>query len=259
MGLHRIARRYRSLGAGATADYLRRRLSNRLFAAVNRLGPVRRACPCCGWRGTRFLDFAGHGYGLSNYVCPRCGSHPRHRGLFLFLRQALGELGPRSAVLHLAPEPALSLLFKGRPDLLYVGADLAMRGVAVRADAARLPFGDATFAMVIASHVLEHLAEDRRALGEIARVTSLGGRALILVPTLSKWESQSTLEFGAPDPRLDGHWRTYGADLIGRIEAVGFGCLPARFSRLIGPAERRRYGIDEDVIFVARRLPAPSL
>lgn len=253
MGLHRIARRYRSLGAGATADYLRRRLSNRLVALINRLGPVRRVCPCCGWQGARFLNFAGHGYGLSNYVCPRCGSHPRHRGLFLVLRRTFGELRPRSAVLHLAPEPALSRLFEERSDLRYVSADLAMKGVAVRADATRMPFADGAFAMVVASHVLEHLAEDWRALAEMARVTAAGGRAFILVPTLPDWESRSTFEFGAPDPHLDGHWRTYGADVVGRIESAGFGCTPRRFSKLIGEQERRRYGIGEDVIFVAQR------
>ena len=58
----------------------------------------------------------------------------------------------------------------------------------------RLPFADAAFDMVIASWVLEHLAEPERTFSEIARVLRPGGRFFFLtpnrrhpIPRLSAW------------------------------------------------------------------------
>jgi len=52
------------------------------------------------------------------------------------------------------------------------------------ASADRLPFADASIATVLCSEVLEHLDDDRRALGEIARVLRPGGLAVLTVPCL---------------------------------------------------------------------------
>jgi SAM-dependent methyltransferase len=48
----------------------------------------------------------------------------------------------------------------------------------------RLPFADAVFDMVIASWVLEHLAEPEYTFAEIARVLRPGGRFFFLTPNL---------------------------------------------------------------------------
>ncbi len=246
-------RRYRDLGPGAAADYMRRRMTNQVVRVVNRVAPARRTCPCCGWQGARFLDFAGHGYGLSRYVCPGCGSHPRHRGLYLFLEDQVAALKPRATILHLAPEPALASLFAQRHDLDYVTADLAMKSAAVRASLYAMPFRESAFSMIVCLHVLEHLKNDRAALQEIARMVSPGGLALVMVPTFPDWESRPTLEFGAPNPAIDNHWRVYGSDAPTRIEAAGLRCEPLRFSQVLDRERRESYGIDEDTIFLARK------
>ena len=46
----------------------------------------------------------------------------------------------------------------------------------------RLPFADATFDRVICSEVLEHLPDDRTAMGELARVLRPGGTMAMTVP-----------------------------------------------------------------------------
>lgn len=53
---------------------------------------------------------------------------------------------------------------------------------AARADARDLPFADDSFDVVIASEVMEHIAEDEVALREIARVLKPTGRVAITVP-----------------------------------------------------------------------------
>ena len=45
----------------------------------NRLLPDKMECPCCGWRGRRFLDYIELGYRVPNAECPNCESHSRHR------------------------------------------------------------------------------------------------------------------------------------------------------------------------------------
>src|SRR4051812_50121721 len=47
---------------------------------------------------------------------------------------------------------------------------------AVRADLLALPFPDASFDVVMASEVLEHIPADEMAMAEIARVVRPGGR-----------------------------------------------------------------------------------
>ncbi len=72
------------------------------------------------------------------------------------------------------------------------GIDLAPQAIAFchrlgltnvqTADATRLPFPDAAVDAVLACDVVEHLADDRRALRELARVLKPGGVAIITVP-----------------------------------------------------------------------------
>ncbi len=56
------------------------------------------------------------------------------------------------------------------------------RGFAVRSDALRLPFADATFDRIIVAEVLEHIPSDEAAMAEIARVLRPGGLVAVTVP-----------------------------------------------------------------------------
>jgi SAM-dependent methyltransferase len=56
------------------------------------------------------------------------------------------------------------------------------RSLAVRGDAYRLPFPDASFDKVIAAEVLEHLPDDERAFAELERVLKPGGKLAVTVP-----------------------------------------------------------------------------
>jgi SAM-dependent methyltransferase len=56
------------------------------------------------------------------------------------------------------------------------------RAGVVRGDGLRLPFADASFDRVIASEVLEHIADDIGALRELARVLRPGGTMAVTVP-----------------------------------------------------------------------------
>jgi len=66
-----------------------------------------------------------------------------------------------------------------------------MLGNVRRGDVRALPFEDASFELVLATDILEHVADDGLALSEIARVLKPGGRMLITVPAFdSLWGLQ---------------------------------------------------------------------
>ena len=94
-------------------------------------------------------------------------------------------------------------------------------GGAVNADALALPVGDGSFDAVIASEVLEHVWDDRGAIGELVRVLRPGGRLAVTVPT--RWPERVcwALDHQYHDTP-GGHVRIYRqADLEAKVEAAG--------------------------------------
>ncbi|MEE8422195.1 MAG: methyltransferase domain-containing protein [Dehalococcoidia bacterium] len=65
---------------------------------------------------------------------------------------------------------------------MRAGGEARGRAAAVRGDANRLPFPDASFDRVICSETLEHIHTDRVAIKELARVLRPGGRLGVSVP-----------------------------------------------------------------------------
>jgi SAM-dependent methyltransferase len=95
------------------------------------------------------------------------------------------------------------------------------RGIAVRADALRLPFADATFDRIIAAEVLEHIPADGAAMAELSRVLKPGGLAAVTVP---RWgpEKVCWALSDAYHQVEGGHVRIYRrAQLRRRLESVG--------------------------------------
>jgi SAM-dependent methyltransferase len=241
------------MGGATVASYYVRQLPNVLIRPLNLVAPVRCECPCCGWRGARFLNHVGYDETLENYVCPRCGSHARHRGLAIFLRQMLAARTAPATVLHFAPERGIASTLASNPKIFYVTMDMAPHAVSARADICSLPFRDCVFDVIICCHVLEHLPADAPALNEIARTLKPGAQALVMVPMLAGWESKPTLEFGAPQPRLSDHWRLYGRDVPQRIVAAGMDCAGVRFSSFLTQAQQDTYQSGDDIIFIGSK------
>jgi SAM-dependent methyltransferase len=167
-----------------------------LRRAVNR-GPGTRCVLC----GTEVRGFKPHGGGAEVLDrrrvaggmrreadrCPVCHGCDRTRMILLYLEQHAG-LGERTRdILHVAPDLGLYLWLKRQPGVVLTGADIdASRYRHIerfrRTDLTAAPFADASFDLVICSHVLEHVPDDAAAFREIARILRPGGRALLLVP-----------------------------------------------------------------------------
>ncbi|MDQ6946035.1 MAG: class I SAM-dependent methyltransferase [Actinomycetota bacterium] len=94
-------------------------------------------------------------------------------------------------------------------------------GAAAVGDALALPFPDGSFDRVIAAEVLEHIAEDRSAMAELARVLRPGGTIAVTVP---RWYPELVNWVLSDDYHLvpGGHVRIYRrSTLVERLTATG--------------------------------------
>ncbi|HUF86647.1 MAG TPA: methyltransferase domain-containing protein [Thermohalobaculum sp.] len=196
---------------------LRARRAIEHFTGLAR-GRTPRLCPVCGYRG--LFSPVRH---KPEIWCPSCDSRPRHRLLKLWVDREMA-LPAGARVLHFAAEPFARDWFEAR-GAEYLTADIDERhDLSLDIEAMALP--DASFDMVIANHVLEHV-DDARALAEMFRVLRPGGQAVLTVPMVEGWDetyedpglsaAERRLRYGDPL-----HRRFYGRDLRQRIVAAGF-------------------------------------
>ena len=99
----------------------------------------------------------------------------------------------------------------------------------VNCDAIKLPFTDETFDCVICSEVIEHIEEDKKALGEMARVLRPGGEVYLTCPVQKKY-------FGFDD-ELVGHFRRYETEEL-RSELACLGLREIQVVAVLGPLEK---------------------
>jgi SAM-dependent methyltransferase len=136
----------------------------------------------------------------------------------------------------------LQRLLQSLPNVTYHSADLASPRAAERFDICAIPYPDDTFDVILCSHVLEHVPDDRKAMSELFRVMKRGGWGLIEAPmnrkraqTFEDWSVTSEADrervFGQRD-----HVRIYGKDYYARLRGVGFQVTPEYYAKSL-PAE----------------------
>jgi SAM-dependent methyltransferase len=242
----------RTFGIARSFQFVARRAASRTWVRLaNRALPGRFVCPCCDWSGYIFDDYIEVGYRLDNYVCPRCGSHPRHRFFFLWLQRSFGLANKSGVAILFAFERPLAKLWHGAKGLRAIRTDIEpVRGVDVVADIQRLPFPSNFADLIWCHHVLEHVRDDRAAIRELARILRKSTGALILsVPMV---EGATTLEHGFPVPTESGHWRRYADDFAERLSEAGLTFEAVRMNS--AGAEVQRYGFRPELFFICASI-----
>lgn len=216
------------------------------------------ACPLCDGRFRRFLPFGTRK--RANAMCPCCWSLERDRLLWLLWRdlRSRDRLPRTGRMLHVAPEPALVPHFAAHYD--YLSIDLngakAMRAM----DITDLDFADGSFDAVVCNHVLEHVADDRRAMTEIHRVLAPGGWGSLQVPI----KGEVTREDPAvtdPGERLKlygnrDHVRQYGRDFTSRLSDAGFETVAFAAADFLEPGQIERAAVARAGQVILARKPA---
>lgn len=165
------------------------------------------------------------------YACPVCGSSDRDRMIVSFLQKAgLARAGEDTKVLQIAPVIPIERWIKTyAPHVVYETTDLLMEGVTFQSDVMDMHMvKDETYDLIICSHVLEHVKDDRKALCELKRILKPNGLVVFLVPIVldvdeidEAWglsEEENWRRFGQGD-----HCRQYGKKgLINRLQEQGF-------------------------------------
>ena len=210
-----------------------------------------RACPCCGGQFRRMSRRRISGWGA---ICPRCRSHPRHRAIALLISR--GDL-PGHRLLHFAPEPLFDPVFARLQGVERVTADLHAPAD-LRLDISDMDLPDSSFDLVLCSHVLEHVPDDRAAMRELRRVLADGGLALVLVPYRPEVTTYEDPSITSPLGRMvafgqQDHVRIYGNDLPDRLREAGFEVGDRTATELFDPETMQRAELDpEEHLFLCR-------
>jgi SAM-dependent methyltransferase len=212
---------------------------------------IARTCPICFYHG-RFVSVGRPP--RWDVRCLNCGGRERHRLTHLWATDGGGDKLAGKRILHFAPEKAVRRQMRG--NRLYETADLHQKGTTHRVDITRVDLPDASYDIVIAHHVLEHIDDDRAAMRELFRLLKPGGLAVLSVPVNpTRRETYENAAITAPALRVlhfggDDHKRYYGLDFADRLAATGFTVDTFRMP----PQDEVRYGLLRDEwIYIATK------
>lgn len=213
-----------------------------------------RCCNICGWRGKQFESL--YNERMQQYeesICPNCGSQPRQRALFKYLRSEhianYIYVIKDNNFLCLEVAPHLSPIEKALKGIVYISVDIEDPRAMYQMDLTNLNFKDSTFDLVVCSHVLEHIKDDLLAIRQIYRVLKKDGTALIQIP-IGSYEDplgKHTVEFGKN--KFYEHVRSYGWDFDERLRKTGFNVNVIRFAN----CDASKLGIEKEVIFECKK------
>ena len=225
------SRAFSTWGAAANAPCAVRAAVGSCPTATSRRVPMRSVRRACRWSGT---------------------------GCWLYLTRETDLLRRPQRILHIAPEVCLMKRLRHRA-ADYTTADLESPLAELHFDVLRIPLPDASYDVLICNHLLEHVADDRRALGEFYRILRPGGWGILLSP-VDRSRAATFEDDSITDPeertRIFGqydHRRIYGRDYGGRLREAGFEVREIDYAARFSAEERRRYALPDDWIYVVRR------
>lgn len=176
-------------------------------------------CNLCGFKLSKFVVTENFGS-----ICPKCGSISRNRRLWTLLQDTLEN----KKILHFSPSQRLKKQIQKANTQEYITSDYlgefnAMKKLNIEA----IEEPDNYFDIIICYHVLEHVAQDRKAMQELHRILKPNGICYIQTPfkegenyeddTLTT-EVERLKHFGQED-----HLRIYSVSgLSNRLEETGF-------------------------------------
>jgi len=213
-------------------------------------------CPICDHKFRKFLPFGRKSRG--NALCPNCLALERHRLIWFYLKEKTDFFQSNIKLLHVGPEICFINRFEQLPHLDYVTADIDSPLAKVKMDIENIPLDDNSIDVVLCSHVLEHVNNDKKAMSELFRVLKLGGWAILQVPVFHPIPETTFEDLSITDPKererlfgQDDHVRLYGKDYPDRLRSVGFEVKVEDYAKEIGMEAVRRFAlpIDDPIYF----------
>ena len=208
-------------------------------------------CPVCDRGAIAYLPSGSPP--RPHVLCPFCGSRERARMAWLFLKERK-VLRAGLRVLHVAPERCLSERLTSLPGVKYTAGDKFTPGYdyppgTIDLDITAMPFAADSFDLIMCSHVLEHVPDDRGAIEELFRVLAPGGMAILMVPiALERAATDEDPSVTDPRERIRrfgqfDHVRLYGRDYVDRLRAAGFEVIEDAMTERMDAESVFRYGL----------------
>lgn len=158
-------------------------------------------------------------------------------------------------MLHIAPEHCFMDRFEAMDNLEYITADIESPLAKIKMDIHDIPMDDNSIDVVFCNHVLEHVKDDIKALGEIKRVLKPGGWAILQIPFFYPLKDKTYEDATITDPKerekafgQDDHVRMYGKDYGDRLASVGFEVFAANLAQQLPDEKVERYALPKNEI-----------
>lgn len=251
---------------------------------INRRGKAKK-CSVCGNSMAHFEDIENHkknnseflkkldvvGMQTTNFRCVFCGSNNRLRLLFLFFdKLGLWQTFTNASILHIAPESQLCRKIISLNVGNYIVGDLNPNrynnlsdcNIKIQEiDATDIQYPSEKFDIILFSHILEHIPEDKKALNELYRVLKKDGYIIIQTP-YSKFLKHSFFDenIRTEEDRLyfyglHDHVKLFSEqDLIKSITDAGFLPKIKKTTDYFSEAEMLSYGLErnEDLLMFTK-------
>jgi ubiquinone/menaquinone biosynthesis C-methylase UbiE len=141
----------------------------------------------------------------------------------------------------------------------YVTADLESPLADMHFDIQQIPLEDGSKDVVIANHIMEHVEDDGKALGELYRILRRGGWGVILSP-IDENRDTTFEDDSITDPeertRIFGqydHRRIYGRDYAKRLEQAGFEVYVIDYKNELSKSEQELYALTDEKLYIVRK------
>lgn len=217
----------------------------------------------CNLCGRTFRKMLPHGnIPRSNAKCPNCLSLERTRVLWFYLKDQVIDKSTPLKVLHFAPEYGLKKELLKYKNLYYKNVDIDPDLADEVADITNIPYQSMSFDLILCSHVLGHVPDEKKAIEELYRVLAPDGQALVM--TIVNWNLESTYEnnnITTDRERLANYSehnlvRLHGSDFANRLRSGGFNVEVIDYAQQLCNETKRLYSLgngDREIIFKCTR------
>jgi len=194
--------------------------------------------------------------------CPRCLSIDRQRQLWHVIKPNIMQ---QTRVLHISPEKGLSSRIRKFNGIVYYAIDYFTEGYnypsyVQKMSLLDLKFENNSFDLIICSHVLEHIQDDKQAIKELFRVLNEKGVCYIIVPHFEELsETYENARIISPEERIKhfgqhDHVRKYGLDIQDKFIKAGFNVNKTTGVENMSQNEKLKYGfLHAEYIFELRK------
>ncbi len=218
-------------------------------------------CNICNHNYRKFLPYGRRA--RSNALCPNCLALERHRLMWSFLQSQTNFFDGSLRILHIAPELCFIKRFEALYGDSYITADIESPLAKVKLDVLNMPFDENEFDVVFCNHVMEHVANDFKAMSEIKRVLKPGGWGIVQIPLYHPL-AETTFE----DPKIISpadrekaygqrdHVRLYGKDYIKRLQSVGLEANEIWITNELteDTIKKHAFPLDEPVFYIKKPI-----